>query len=306
MAAKYDPLTRRLRGEPGDALELTFTELDRLVGGLPASARSSRTWWGNTVNPSHVQAAAWVGPGWVIAEVDLVAERVRFERGQVQERGSGGGNNGPDGVEQLATVLRQAGYESTLHAVAAHTRFLHPATVEQTGGQAVFATVRRDARQPGEQVGTIGTLDGQQVMFDDNSSPTSAYLWAAGHGRGRDMQFNHVWQASRNREAYTALWNLCATPAFLAKTTDGRNHPEVIRALQRRSYDLYGCLPNGATPPTAPDGYDELEWAPMPEPIADLESTYRRAMHSKPKDRVTISCRTIGWLYSKWQPDESL
>ena len=63
--------------------------------------------------------------------------------------------------------------------------------------------------------------------------------------KGRDVQVNHVWADAKNRDTYTALWNLCVTPAFLAKTTDGSNHPEVIEALKYRSVELFGHVPNG-------------------------------------------------------------
>jgi hypothetical protein len=63
-------------------------------------------------------------------------------------------------------------------------------------------------------------------MLDDNASPTDAFLWSAGIAKGPDVQFNNLWSLSRDPDSYTALWNICATPAFLAKTTDGSNHPE--------------------------------------------------------------------------------
>jgi hypothetical protein len=68
---------------------LSFAQLDRLIGGLPPSAREHPSWWGNTVNDSHVHAHAWVSVGW-LAEADLQNERVRFVKGSVA-RGSGAG-----------------------------------------------------------------------------------------------------------------------------------------------------------------------------------------------------------------------
>lgn len=212
---------------------------------------------------------------------------------------------GPDGASQLASVLRSAGFPDTLHAVAAHTVMLDPSVVAQTRARGVFRTVRRDPRL-NEQVGSFGDLDGLPVMFDDNLSPIAAFTWAAGHGRGVDMQFNHIWPSSRDPGSYTALWNLCATPAFLAKTTDGNNHPEVIAALRRRAFDLYRVFPPGRQEPEAPDGYDSLEWAPFPDPIDDLERAYRSAMATKPKDRVVLSVRRLGWVFSSYAPDATI
>ena len=75
----------------------------------------------------------------------------------------------------------------------------------------MFATVRRDVRSR-EPVGSMGEIGGRPVMFDDNRSPTVAFTWAAGHAAGKDVQYNHIWPASREPSAYTALWNICMTP----------------------------------------------------------------------------------------------
>lgn len=108
-------------------------------------------------------------------------------------------------------------------------------------------------------------------MYDDNTTPTLALLWAARRKKGPDIQYNHVYGDPRNPATYTALWNLCVTPAFLAKTTDGPNHPEVLAAVRYRAVDLYGCWPAGEERPAEPSGYRDLAWAPSPEPVPDLE-----------------------------------
>lgn len=310
MTAKYDRLAARLADATSPSVLLSFDEIHLLVGGLPDSALQSRTWWANTLHASRVQAQAWLGAGWKVQAVDFTTRSVHFGRLDTKlataQRGTTTRNSaGPNGVVQLADVLRAAGYASTMHAVAAHTVMLHPGVVEQSGGQAIFRTVRRDPRK-GEQVGTFGVVAGAQVMFDDNLSPIAAFIWATNSGRGTDTQYNHIWPASRDASAYTALWNICCTPAFVAKTTDGRHHPEVIQALRRRAFEMYGYKPADSPDPTAPDRYDELQWAPHPTPVESLESAYRHAMSTKPKDRVVISARQLGWRYSDWTPDPSL
>lgn len=214
------------------------------------------------------------------------------------------GSSVGDGVALLARMIRRAGYESVLAAVAHHAVFLHPDTVAQTGGEALFPVARNMVMR-----GKFGELpDGRQAMFDDNTSPTNAYLWAARLARSeiRDVQFNHVWPASNDRDAYTALWNVCMTPAFLSKTTDGSNHPEVIAALRYRAYLLYGALPHDQVVPEKPEGFDELRWAPFPGAVTNLEATLRNRLRSSPKSRTVIGCRKIGWLYSGWEPDQSV
>jgi len=57
--AKYEPLAEHLAapGARGQAtVELSFSDIDAMVGGLPRSARQYREWWDNN---SHVQALAW-------------------------------------------------------------------------------------------------------------------------------------------------------------------------------------------------------------------------------------------------------
>jgi hypothetical protein len=156
--------------------------------------------------------------------------------------------------------------------------------------------------------GSIEEVEQRYVLLDDNTSPTDAFLWAAGIPRSqiREVQFNHVWTAARNPDAYTALWNVCATPAFLAKTTDGNNHPEVVAALRYHSYRLFGHVPSGASVPDEPKLYSELRWAPHPEPQTDLQTTLRSRLLRTPKSRTTKACREIGWLFSDWKSDATV
>lgn len=208
--------------------------------------------------------------------------------------------NGSEALERLVAV---AGYETLSHAVAEHTVFLHPDTVVQTRGQAMFPIIRASLNSPRGRIESLP--DGRQVWADDNGPATNAFLWASGCGKGPDVQYNHVWSLSKDPDLYTALWNLCATPAFLAKTTD--THPEVQALLKYRSYQLYGYLPAGMAPPQKPASYETLRWAPFPSPLEDdLEQVFRREMRSKPKAKTTVAARTLGWVFSGNLPDSSL
>jgi hypothetical protein len=207
-----------------------------------------------------------------------------------------------DGAQLLQRLLERAGYPSVAHAVAEHAVFLHPDTVAQTKGEPVFPIVRSAFYTPRAQV--VELPDGRRVWADDNGPPTWAFLWAARRKKGPDVQFNHVWTGGDAPKVYTALWNLCATPAFLAKTTDTR--PEVKALLRYHAYVLYRWLPTGEPEPAEPQGYSDLRWAPMPDAVPDLEAVYRLAMSSSPKNRATCAARQLGWLFSGWQPDASL
>lgn len=305
MAGKYEPLSRVLRSTPGP-VEFTFDQLDELVDGLPASPRTHRPWWGNTASTTAGHTRSWIDAGYVVEAVDLASAKVRFAPGRIEDRARGpqGPRTSPllDGVGALASVLRRAGYASPMHAVAAHTVFLHPDTVVQTGGAALFP-IARDFNRRGE---LTSSADGTRLLLDDNTSPTLAFCWAACQKKGPDVQFNHVYSDSRNPDLYTALWNICVTPAFLAKTTDGRNHPEVVAALRRRSFELYGYHPDSEPVPAAPDGYDELDWPDPPAAASDLDATLRERLNAAPKSRPALASREIGWLFSDWVPDTTL
>ena len=310
MTSKYEPLRKALESAPDDEpVSLTFAEFDELVGGLPASARDHRPWWGNTFSHNRPHALAWMSLGRRVSEVRL-GDAVVFSPADAEAEVPGATSSAPrrsgspailDGVSALAAVLERADYETVLHAVAAHTVFLHPDTVDQSKGRALFRLARDPTRR-----GETGTLpDGRSVMYDDNTGPTLAFLWAAQRTKGRDVQFNHVWGDPRNPDTYTALWNLCATPAFLAKTTDGSNHPEVVRLLRFRAFDLFGHVPAGEEQPARPSGYESLTWLPAPDPVDDLEAVLRGHLADAPRSRPAVSARQLGWAYSDG-PDSTI
>jgi hypothetical protein len=81
VGGKYVPLARHLAKREHLPVQLRFSDVEEMVGeSLPLSARKHRAWWGNESSPFRVQAVAWMGSGWKVAEVDLTSEWVRFER----------------------------------------------------------------------------------------------------------------------------------------------------------------------------------------------------------------------------------
>lgn len=79
--AKYDPLRDHLAALAGRSqVRMTFTDVERLVGALPASARQHQAWWSND---SKVEAIAWRSAGWHVASFNLTEEWVVFEPGGV-------------------------------------------------------------------------------------------------------------------------------------------------------------------------------------------------------------------------------
>ena len=144
------------------------------------------------------------------------------------------------------------------------TLFSHPETVRQTGGKALFPTIRNAARRRQK-----AEVDGRLLAYDDNKSPTDAFLWCNEITKKlKDVQFNHVYLNSQDPDQYTSLANICVTPAFLAKLTD-TNEP-VRKLLRYRAYDLYRWVPAGHEPPPEPAGYVDLQWAPTLPPVSDV------------------------------------
>jgi len=180
---KYEPLKSFLEGQPaGEVVTLPLTEIDRLVGGLPPSS-ARRTWWADSA--AHLQAQAWLQAGRRVLEVRpgnavvfspssgrsvVIAPVQRAAPTSARPRSVPPGRGLPqvaDGVAALDQVLRGAGYPSITAAVAAHTVFLHPDTVAQTGGQPLFPVVRN----PNHRRELIELPDGRVAMFDDNTTP---------------------------------------------------------------------------------------------------------------------------------------
>ncbi len=215
-----------------------------------------------------------------------------FVVGEPASRPGSGRSKILDGTAALAAVIERAGWPTVAGAVAAHALLLDPATVTQTGGRAIVPSVRNMGRR--RQLGELP--DGRRFLFDDNSSPTDAFLWAANRIKGTDVQFNQVWVCASDPDAYTALWNPCCTPAFLAKATDSERGVQAV--LRYRSWELYGHRPVGTAEPVKPSGYETLTWHASPPPIADLEGTFRKRMQAAPGCGLVLAARSIGWAFS--------
>jgi len=77
---RYDPLTEFLRKKRADRIEMTFSQIEDVIGGkLPPSAVFYRSWWSN--NPSNsVMTKAWRDAGFRSEQVDMAAGTVVFSR----------------------------------------------------------------------------------------------------------------------------------------------------------------------------------------------------------------------------------
>lgn len=200
-----------------------------------------------------------------------------------------------DGLSALEAMVANSPYGSLHQAVASLTIFTHPLTVEGLGPANLFRTVRNAARR-GE---FVEAPDGP-VMLDDNKSPTDAFMWAnSWTKRGRDLQFNHVYQASGAVAHYTNLRNICVSPSFLAKLTD--TYEEVTELLRYRVYDLYGYTGPEDLAPEIPTVYNQLVWAEPLPPVKNPSRVISARLKRRKKDRTAVSARKHGWAGSGWK-----
>ncbi len=78
-ASKYHPLHDYLRKLTVERIELTFGEIEKILGfSLPKSARKYTAFWAN--DKSHVCATQWMGAGWRAENLNLADERIKLVR----------------------------------------------------------------------------------------------------------------------------------------------------------------------------------------------------------------------------------
>ena len=78
--AKYDSLETYLKRRADGELELSFADIERIIGGMLPNSASRSQWWANETDPvsRHVQCRAWRNVGY--EAFLLPRERVLFSR----------------------------------------------------------------------------------------------------------------------------------------------------------------------------------------------------------------------------------
>jgi hypothetical protein len=78
---KYEPLRKFLETSNSDAMDVSFTQLERILGfPLPNSAYRHQAWWANETHGSHSHSRSWQDAGWETRQVNTNRKTVRFER----------------------------------------------------------------------------------------------------------------------------------------------------------------------------------------------------------------------------------
>jgi len=85
---KYDPLHRHLLRQQTASYEMSFRDVERIIGALLPRGAQRPEWWANeqAPDPRHVQCRAWLAAGFH-AFLVKGAERIRFERRQAAPAG---------------------------------------------------------------------------------------------------------------------------------------------------------------------------------------------------------------------------
>jgi hypothetical protein len=162
---------------------------------------------------------------------------------------------------------------------------------------AVFRSKRSRRGNPYKQRLAVDEDEGS--MYDDNTSPRWALLWAHGitNERNRDGSpwvFAHVWEGgaavqrySDDIRCYTRLENLAMVPRGYSNLTDEGGPLAVY--LRYHAWDKYRWKPEDEKKdPSKPFGYDDLEFKETnyfdliedPEPFVCKELK-RRALNSE-------------------------
>ncbi|HLZ74233.1 DUF7662 domain-containing protein [Phenylobacterium sp.] len=76
---KYDPLKTFLLAQAGDAVPMTFVEIERVLGTTLPRSKRYPAWWSN--NPSNnMMTDVWLDAGFMTEQVDIAGERLVFRR----------------------------------------------------------------------------------------------------------------------------------------------------------------------------------------------------------------------------------
>jgi hypothetical protein len=78
---KYDPLEGHLRRQKTASYEMSFRDIERVLGALLPKSAHRAEWWANeqSLTTRHVQCKAWLRVGYrAVPQTHL--ERIRFER----------------------------------------------------------------------------------------------------------------------------------------------------------------------------------------------------------------------------------
>jgi hypothetical protein len=199
-------------------------------------------------------------------------------------------------MNRIPELDRIDDYRRDLVRMVARTSWLpHPDTVAAFKG-AVFPTVR--ARKGHLRQGQVKQGERSIGMYDDNTTPRWALLWAHGipdthHPSGRT--FAHVWEGADDIAAYTHLANLVMVLEPFAALTDKRG--PLTGYLRWHAWTRYGWKPEHAPKPVEPEDYEAVTWRYLPvidDPCRFVWERLRALNNGRSRTLIPIM-QELGW-----------
>lgn len=147
----------------------------------------------------------------------------------------------PEPISILASLLRNAG-TNIVHAAFRYSFFIDPDRVRsKTPYFPDRARMSREHYPKGDR-GDVGQWKGAAVRLGDNARAQLAWEKYTGRpiARGSGYGVRHIWGYPWDPFAFTAGWNLCYMPFWLGMLTEDQHpYPDLVRAVQQASFDLY-------------------------------------------------------------------
>jgi hypothetical protein len=147
----------------------------------------------------------------------------------------------PQPIPILEGFIRASG-TTLIRAAFANSFFIDPEKVRQrTPYFPGFARASRE-HYPGQSRGAQAKWKGVPVKIGDNARAQLAWSKYSGREieRGSGYGVRHIWGYPWDPNAFTAGWNLCYMPFWVGMLTEDQHpHPELQRAIQQASFDLY-------------------------------------------------------------------
>jgi hypothetical protein len=124
-------------------------------------------------------------------------------------------------------------------------------------------------------------------MYDDNTTPAWALLWAHGitGGSRRGWTFAHVWPACDDINSFTHPANLALVSECFASLTD-KDGP-LTAYLRWHAWTVYGWKPSAEKPPQMPQGYKSIRWRYLTNILAPRQFI-RQRLEKLTNQRVRI------------------
>ena len=193
-------------------------------------------------------------------------------------------------VNELGTPVLQKNDQAIIIRVAVSYCWLPNPEVVRELKEAVFPVVR-DTKKRGEE--EFVEKYGKSVLYDDNTTPRWAFLWAHGYLTTSlppgGWTLAHVWAKSKDPEAYTHLANLVMMPECLASLSDKEG--PLVKILRYHAQLKYGWRPNQEPVVEKPIRFDDLEWRYL-NPICNPREQVNRGL-CKSKDKRAETLRRL-------------